>query len=827
MLAGFSVQGDAAIDAINADVVTVDNARIAAEASIDSYRVAAQSSINADVSAVDSYRLSAKSAIDYDVATVDNEKDTAITSINSNKTIVQQAADSVDVLVDELTSNYNLTPAFDFADGFTIQTRNQAGKDASGNYWIYNGSLPFVVTAATVPSSPDYKQVTFNNSDNISTVDGNLTGSLKIRATDEALWGDRFVGYFADGFVYASDSDIAKGSDGNYYRYIGASAYPVTVTAGTDESGSNYALVNASQKKEFKTVSDAINYVNINSLLGSKISTVEYHDGKGYGGSNYEVVLTSSVTPNGMDIIQSTSKSDYSIKLIVDLSCNITNFGFKTDDVTSDAGIYIQRMVDSGAYKIAEHVLPSGIVYWGTTVLSHAIPLKLTGKGSQRTEVIPSSSCQFDTNRIPVEVDLPLEYECNALIVITRFNGESNNSTSTQRDIDIGGFSYNASGTAFERQVGIIFAGGISHSGWHDIYHTAADYVYFAKNMSDGDSRHFYVTFKKCRGQDSNSQVDTDWSKSISVQQGSTWLFEDCAGGKYRKSPYNIKGVLYSNAINSSADNVYKGNYVWDIQDSNINLTGCAVESRYEFRGDVNTGSGLIRALDSDVVVSGGNYIGGDDADDGTGSISDYDDGSGNVADSLVVCESTGSGSSITFLNAQINIRSGASQSDRYPVVVKGNRSVARYITTYNLWQSSDLACQDGGKGLVFDIDGDIILKDETSQRVISKSAISTNNELLISQTGDDRANYDLFSLASSGLLLPGIYYRVNIANLGGDLTDINWPTSAAGFGVASYILTGTYGYIEVQQTNGDMWRATTTNLGVSFSNWKLISYNP
>ena len=304
-------------------------------------------------------------------------------------------------------------------------------------------------------------------------------------------------------------------------------------------------------------------------------------------------------------------------------------------------------------------------------------------------------------------------------------------------------------------------------------------------------------------------------------------MFEDCAGGKYRKSPYNIKGVLYSNAINSSADNVYKGNYVWDIQDSNINLTGCAVESRYEFRGDVNTGSGLIRALDSDVVVSGGNYLGGDSAGDGTGNISDYDDGTGNVSDGLIVCKSNGNGSSITFINAQINIRSGAAQSDRYPVVVKGSRAVARYMTTYNLWQSSDLVCQDGGKGLVFDIDGDIILKDETSQRVISKSAISTNNELLISQTGDDRANYDLFSLASSGLLLSGIYYRVNIANLGGDLTDINWPTSAAGFGVASYILTGIYGYIEVQQTNGDMWRATTTDSGGSFSNWKLISYNP
>lgn len=205
LLAGFSVQGDAAIDAINADVVTVDNARIAAQ-----------------------------SAINSDVVVVDNAKDAALTSINSNKVIVQQAADSVDDLIDELTSNYNLTPAFDFVDGFTIQTRNQAGKDADGNYWIYNGSLPFEVTAGTTPSEPDYKQVTFNSSDNISTVDGNLTESLKIRATDEALWGDRFIGYFADGVVYTSDSDIAKWEDGNYYSYIGGDSYPVSVNSGVN-----------------------------------------------------------------------------------------------------------------------------------------------------------------------------------------------------------------------------------------------------------------------------------------------------------------------------------------------------------------------------------------------------------------------------------------------------------------------------------------------------------------------------------------------------------------------------------------------------------------
>lgn len=601
------------------------------------------------------------------------------------------------------------------------------------------------------------------------------------------------------------------------------------------DDGDFYLEVNSQQKNfnigNFKTnfanIDEVKAYPKLSKLIGQSINTTEYHASTSYGGASYSVVSAGSVTPNGMDIIQGVADSGAAIVLILESDMNITHFGFKKNTPSSDAGIYLQRVVDSGAYTSLSHALPSGVVYWGTSVLSHAIPLKILGKGGQRTVIVPSSNCQFDTSRIPSGVDLPLEYACNALIVITRYNGESNNSTSTQRDIEVGGFSFDASGTAYERQVGIIFAGGISHSGWHDIYHTAADYVYYAKNMSDGNSRHFYVTFKKCRGQDSNSQVDTDWTKAISTQQGSTWLFEDCAGGKYRKSPYNIKGVLYSNAINSSADNVYKGNYVWDMDNANINLTGCAVESRFEFRGDTNTGSGLIRAVDSDVVISGGNYLGGDSAGDGTGNISDYDDGSGNVSDGLIVCESTGGGSTITFINAQVNIRSGASQSDRYPVVVKGSRAVARYMTTYNLWQSSDLVCQDGAKGIVFDIDGNIVIKDENGERVISQSSISTDNELMIAESGDTRSDYDLFALALSGSLLPGIYYRVNISLLGGDLTDVNWPTSAAGFGVANFILTGTYGYIEVQQNNGDMWRATTANSGTTFSAWKLMSYNP
>ena len=47
-----------------------------------------------------------------------------------------------------------------FSTGFTFTTPNQVGKDADGNWWRWNGALPKVVSAATLPSSDaNYKLV--------------------------------------------------------------------------------------------------------------------------------------------------------------------------------------------------------------------------------------------------------------------------------------------------------------------------------------------------------------------------------------------------------------------------------------------------------------------------------------------------------------------------------------------------------------------------------------------------------------------------------------------------------------------------------------------
>lgn len=52
-----------------------------------------------------------------------------------------------------------------FADGFTYELYNDVGIDSNGDSWIYTDfdGTPVNVTAGTVPSSPEYTQVTYND----------------------------------------------------------------------------------------------------------------------------------------------------------------------------------------------------------------------------------------------------------------------------------------------------------------------------------------------------------------------------------------------------------------------------------------------------------------------------------------------------------------------------------------------------------------------------------------------------------------------------------------------------------------------------------------
>lgn len=69
------------------------------------------------------------------------------------------------------------SPVGEFATGFTYTNLNDVGRDASGSWWRYNGSdLPKVITAGTVPSSPNFSVISFETADNVQWESGKSVG---------------------------------------------------------------------------------------------------------------------------------------------------------------------------------------------------------------------------------------------------------------------------------------------------------------------------------------------------------------------------------------------------------------------------------------------------------------------------------------------------------------------------------------------------------------------------------------------------------------------------------------------------------------------------
>lgn len=69
------------------------------------------------------------------------------------------------------------TPSGEFATGFTYTKLNDVGRDSLGSWWRYNGSdLPKVITAGTVPSSPNFSVISFETADNVQWKVGKSVG---------------------------------------------------------------------------------------------------------------------------------------------------------------------------------------------------------------------------------------------------------------------------------------------------------------------------------------------------------------------------------------------------------------------------------------------------------------------------------------------------------------------------------------------------------------------------------------------------------------------------------------------------------------------------
>ncbi|WMM36557.1 structural protein [Pseudoalteromonas phage PS_L5] len=157
-------------------------------------------------------------------------------------------------------------------------------------------------------SADEVYEVRKTSDDSLATIYSDSTGTTEIvqNGTDNKSGGDGVVEFYV--------------ADGDYY-----------ITVNSVRSDFSTSL-----ETEFDTVQEAVEYKGIRSLLGKSIKTKEYHTGTGYGGASYDVVDSSSVTPNGIDVILSDADSGVAFKLYYVFWLDLTSLGFKYDSTGQD-----------------------------------------------------------------------------------------------------------------------------------------------------------------------------------------------------------------------------------------------------------------------------------------------------------------------------------------------------------------------------------------------------------------------------------------------------------------------------------------------------------
>lgn len=260
--------------------------------------------------------------------------------VNDNALIVTRRngpKPSWQYIVDQVYAQLGYAVAGSFVDGFTYTNIRQVGVDASGNTWIYAGgqqNIPHVVEAGTVPSEPEYFQVSVNSADNVVLDNGeNLQQAI-----------DRLN-------LEIDEQSFASGID-------------------ADNGGSVQDFIDASGVDGLKSVESLL----LTSSTG-KIKTKSFYSSKNYGGTSY--LYTSESASKHMTIKGSTAyfainaiaawsgdQSDLNVLfdwvddgstgcLSFDVSdLDLTHFGAIKDDITKDNSVAAQASADLLGYVV-------------------------------------------------------------------------------------------------------------------------------------------------------------------------------------------------------------------------------------------------------------------------------------------------------------------------------------------------------------------------------------------------------------------------------------------------------------------------------------------
>lgn len=196
--------------------------------------------------------------------------------------------------------------------------------------------------------------------------------------------------------------------------------------------------------------------------------------------------------------------------------------------------------------------------------------IEVVGQGKFATQLYPTTDMLYGA--LPADWQaLPDDYNKQALFLVAkrRITAGANGvfipdgAAGAARFVNFSSFSFIASGTAWEKQISLVYSPAMSHATIHDVYAQNHKYAFdvagfYRINMYDTE-------FENCVG--------------FTTAQSGTSLSISGSGMTRSTEGWKLYGINYTSLNNVSLDHWAYGYYGWDFEQClNVSLTGCGME---------------------------------------------------------------------------------------------------------------------------------------------------------------------------------------------------------------------------------------------------------